>query len=200
MKRHILSFAVICMVALAASACSDDDKTPGKTYKVGDLYEVGGAKGIVYIVAEDGLHGMIFSLDETTLRWATEQAAGVVTGATDENDGTKNMAAIEKITGWQTDYPAFAWCAAKNTSGGGWFLPAFEQVADLYEVYSKNTSVFNKYLTDNDGTAIVAETYWSSSESLVVANEAAFLRFEEDASFGFMRKTDVARLRAVRAF
>lgn len=35
-----------------------------KTYKVGDLYDVNGRKGVVFVVSEDGLHGRIISLKQ----------------------------------------------------------------------------------------------------------------------------------------
>ena len=35
-----------------------------RTYKVGDLYDVNGRKGVVFVVSEDGLHGRIISLKQ----------------------------------------------------------------------------------------------------------------------------------------
>ena len=44
-------------------------KTQETTYKVGDLYNVNGKKGIVYSVSSDGKRGKILSLCETHCNW-----------------------------------------------------------------------------------------------------------------------------------
>ena len=43
-----------------------------KTYKVGDLYDENGKKGIVYEVSADGKHGKIVSLEEGYERWGLD--------------------------------------------------------------------------------------------------------------------------------
>lgn len=214
MKQRILSLAVLCLAAFAAS-CSDDDKnndggtTPpgGKTYKIGDLYDVGGVKGIVIRLDDaSGKHGLIVSLDETRAQWAVEAVAAVRTGAGDTDDGVKNQAAIEAIADWQTKFPAFAWCGAKNTGGiTGWYLPAYFELGKLFEAYTADPESFNLALTGNGGEAVTptqeAGDYWSSSENLVPGKEgeAAALNFFIDSRY-FKIKTKVARVRAVHAF
>jgi hypothetical protein len=41
------------------------------TYQVGDYYSKNGVSGIVYKVTEDGKHGMLISLEETSADWVT---------------------------------------------------------------------------------------------------------------------------------
>lgn len=209
MKQWILSLSIVCAAASAA-ACSDDDKNENlsKSYAVGDLYAEGGVKGIVFkLDGARGRHGLIVSLDENTAAlWAIESAATVRTGAIDTEDGEDNQEKIEAIAGWQTKYPAFAWCGAKNTGGvKGWYLPAFSELARLYDAYIADPEAFNLALTSNGGVAIAPteETgnYWSSSENLITGKEAeaaAFDFFSE--SFSFKDKTNEARVRAIREF
>ncbi len=44
-----------------------------REYNVGDLYDVDGRKGIVFKVSDDGLHGLIISLDEVRLPWVSRE-------------------------------------------------------------------------------------------------------------------------------
>lgn len=194
--------ALLCTALMSGVACSDDDHSSHKTYDDGDFYDVGGVKGVVFETTDDGRHGLIVSLDETTAAWSTEL---VKTNAVDVEDGAKNQSMIEKIDGWQSKYPAFAWCAAKNTNGlSGWFLPAYDQLVTLYDEWTDHKESFNKALTDNGGTAIDApvgdsEIYWSSSEILTDKDFAGGFRFNQ-AVPSVQQKTLVFKVRAVHAF
>ncbi len=121
----------------------DDGKV---VYEVGDTYSKKGVTGIVFHVTDEGKHGKIASADKsvTTMVWSTES---VETGAVDETDGKKNMAAIQSIDGWREKYPPFAWCA---DMGEGWYLPAKDELEAL-----DKSGVFIAYATE----------YWSSTES-----------------------------------
>lgn len=208
MKRHLLIMLASSLAIFTMPACSDDDNSngaPEKSYKIGDLYNSGGVKGIVYMLSDEaGKHGLVLSLDEISATWATEAVANVATGAINQSNGEKNMDIIKKIESWQTKYPAFAWCDAKNAGDiKGWFLPAFDQYADLAEVYYVNVVAFNKYLTDNGGTAITKEVpYWASNENQLAPKvmEAAYLKFTQEPTNGFKNKAEEARVRAIRAF
>lgn len=110
-------------------------------YTAGDSYDTGGVKGKVFdIYYRDGFHGKIVSLDTAEKAWSTEN---VGTGATDKDDGMKNMEKIKAIPDWHTLYPAFAWCA---DHGSGWYLPSYNE---LYLIYDKK---------------LLREYSWSSTE------------------------------------
>lgn len=111
-------------------------------FEIGDRYSYKGKEGIVFAVSDGGRHGKIASIDEKICAWSTE---AVTTGATDENDGMKNLRTIQAIAGWHEKYPAFAWCADK---GEGWYLPALNELKALYE----------------SGVLEPLGPYWSSSE------------------------------------
>lgn len=204
MKQRILLLTVLCSAVLAGSACSDEPEPVSKVYNEGDFYEVGTIRGVVFEISDDGLHGLVVSLDETAAQWATERGK---TAAMSDSDGVANQAAIEAIDGWQTKYPAFAWCAAKNTLGGvNWFLPASDQLKELYDTWSENKTAFNKSLTDNGGTPIIAtssenEYFWSSTDSNSSSGELFAVAFMfSQGVYDFPFKTDMKKVRAVHAF
>lgn len=112
-------------------------------YSVGEIYEKDGIKGIVAVVYEGGLHGLIFSLDEACLPWSTLHRKKIKRcGATDQHDGMANMRAIEKyITenslSWE-DFPAFKWCREK---GEGWYLPSINELWTAGTMYMGGTRI-----------------------------------------------------------
>lgn len=93
-------------------------------YKVGDTYSEGAVSGTIYSM-ENGIGKITRKLDGT-YAWSTENVD--IQGATDYNDGTKNMAAIKAIPGWKDLYPAFAAVETLNVDGAtGWYIPAKEE-------------------------------------------------------------------------
>lgn len=113
-------------------------------YKVGDTYSEGAVSGTVYSM-ENGIGKITRKLDGT-YAWSTENVD--IQGATDYNDGTKNMAAIKAIPGWKDLYPAFAAVETLNVDGAtGWYLPAY-----------------NEYRF-NQGATYQSEQPWSSTQN-----------------------------------
>ena len=132
MKKLFLSMMAVVASALIADA---------QTYKVGDLYDVNGVKGIVFRVDDSGQHGLIMSLDDCGDSWcvtklnkkdAKHESIPTDTEAFDENDGAKNMEEIEKYineTGISWDYfPLMKW--AKEL-GEGWYIPSKNELWDI---------------------------------------------------------------------
>jgi len=112
-----------------------------QTYKIGDLYDVNGVKGIVFRVDDSGQHGLIMSLDDCGDSWCVtklnkkdtkHESIPTDTEAFDENDGAKNMEVIEKYvneTGISWDYfPLMKW--AKEL-GEGWYIPSKNELWDI---------------------------------------------------------------------
>ena len=92
-------------------------------YAVGDQYSENGVKGEVAYMKDTVRY---VKRDVGKSVWSTES---IETGATDLDDGTKNMFVIKKISGWKTLYPAFALCDALNVGGvTGWYLPAYSEL------------------------------------------------------------------------
>ena len=134
-----------------------------KTYKVGDYYDDGKKRGVVFEVSSDGKHGKIVSLTESSkvIKWASdENEQKRLIGADDNYNGANNMAKVMQIEGWRNKYPAFAWCA---DLGEGWYLPAIEELKkfalneDIYDVVTLATK--GKKLANNGDF-----WYWSSTE------------------------------------
>ena len=100
-----------------------------KAYKIGDYYNEGGMKGIVFYVSADGKKGKIISLEEgDPFCGTTWSKINEYTGATSTTDGRINMQRIQAISGWREKYPAFAWCA---DMGEDWYIPASDELIDL---------------------------------------------------------------------
>ena len=57
--RHTMKKLLILIVALVATL-----SLSAQTYKVGDIYDVNGKKGVVFEVSEDGKHGKIIADSE----------------------------------------------------------------------------------------------------------------------------------------
>ena len=74
-----------------------------KTYKVGDLYDENGKRGVVFEVSADGKHGKIVSLAEKRLEWANKEFNGwnEHIGAYSKTDGAVNMAVVQRIPNWR---------------------------------------------------------------------------------------------------
>lgn len=163
-------------------------------YMIGDYYEENGVKGVVFVL--EGFHGKLLSVDESFLQWSVET---VDIGATDENDGMANINKIKQIPNWQTLYPAFAWCEAKNTDGvTGWYLPAQNEL----EIVLDNVTSINNGLSSCGGTKLKTSPtspyyyYWSSTQSNS-SNAVTVYRWSTTTS---SFKTTSNYVRAVRAF
>ena len=133
--------------------------------QVGDMYDQGGVKGIIYEVSSDGKSGKIVSLQEGSMYWSYKYSSSDRTSATDWYNGENNMQRIRNISGWSSNYPAFYWC--NNYSGGGWYLPAKEELKELFSaVSSYGGPKFDKVMTDNGGQEFSSSSdYWSSTET-----------------------------------
>lgn len=160
----------ICRLLGKPSMLVQTPKPVERTWKVGDYYNVDGKEGVVFWVDETGKHGKIVSLDEgRLLYWTTyEEYIGrkCIIGASDEHDGMKNQNIIMKMSDWKNKFPAFAWCA---NHGNGWYLPAIEELKELY----LNDAVYkcvNASLIARDATTLADKKvygsvcYWSSTE------------------------------------
>ncbi len=145
-------------------------------YSVGEIYEKDGIKGIVIVLYDGGLHGLVMSLDEACLPWCTLHRKQLKKmGATNQTDGMANMHAIEKFIAdnnlsWN-DFPAFKWCRDKGT---GWFLPSINELWSAGTMYMggsriassrKQRKAFNQSLEAAGGKPLSnIMTYHSSTE------------------------------------
>lgn len=140
-------------------------------YAVGDFYDKEGVQGVV--CSAEGEHGTLVSLDETQAIYSRE--VGIETGAESWNDGLYNFNVISRRENWQENYPAFAWCNAKNGSGPvKWYLPALNELMTMYDNYT----ALNRTIGEHGGTAINGSgKYWASNESTTNSDFAWLVDF-----------------------
>ena len=122
------------------------------TYNIGDLVTVNGVQGVVF---QTSPVVKIVSVKEGSTKWSEYG----VTNATDKDNGKANMDKIKAISGWQTNYPPFKWCA---DYGNGWYLPAINELKAIYVQRDKIDKTLSANNMDRLGTK---DGYlWSSSE------------------------------------
>ena len=151
---------------------TDPDGITRGPYKIGDYYNDGQKRGRVFYISGGGYSGKIISEQSSAEPWAVESALTCLAGTGSSSDGMANMAAIQSASGWQSLYPAFAWCASL---GPGWYLPAIDelyqigQVRDLLELeggifglWSSNEVKDVEY--DKNGEPLETEAYFVSLE------------------------------------
>ncbi|MBQ6869578.1 MAG: hypothetical protein IJO17_03845, partial [Alistipes sp.] len=125
-------------------------------YAVGDYYNDGVKEGVVFEIWGNGNSGKIVSMKQSAekLQWSSDGAERKkLIGADSETDGALNMAVVKAISGWESKYPAFKWCA---DLGEGWYLPAKEELLTIYN----NKTAIDANLTEK----IVTNYHWSSTE------------------------------------
>ncbi len=165
---------LICSMLLFTIGCNKDKEEPetpgsntpdptepetGKTYAVGDYYNVDGVQGIVYKITDGGKHGMIISMDQgANLAWSSVNSA---TGATHATNGANNMTTIKNLEAEMDSYPVFKWCKNKNTGSiTGWYLPSKNETLDISASYLK----LQLALQENGGNIFHSNLVWSSTE------------------------------------
>ena len=190
----------------ALSGKSSSSYTSNKTYKIGDLYNENGLKGVVFEVSADGRSGKIVSMKQSQdgkISWALGRERKQNIGATNSVDGQKNMEVVQRISDWRNKYPAFAWCA---DLGNGWYLPAIEELKK-FTLNDNVRDAVNKTLEANGGDKIFTKSdpkyYWSSSE--VSGNtevNMVLMNYNEVSSRGkdFTDNYSFSRIRAVAKF
>lgn len=169
-------------------------------YAVGDYYKSGLAEGIVASVDESGEHGLIISIDEAFLQWATDYEMLIVEGGEfSMEDGSRNCKYIREQENWEETYPAVAWCHAKNALGlSSWYLPAIYELEAVYD----SLEVINAALTERGATPLatgINDSYWSSTEIGPQSVYAFSFHYGEIASYDY-DKLNTHHVRAVRKF
>lgn len=163
MKRALFSFAILLCSVLVANA----------QYKLGDIYDKDGVKGLVVKVDAKGEHGLVMSLEGSGARWCTGDVKMAV-GATDENDGAANMAAVEKMIAkkklsWEA-FPLFEWA---RSLGEGWYIPSKNELQAIMEYVNggsldkynqKSVKAVDKKLKKNGGKGFIMSAIGSNNE------------------------------------
>ena len=145
-------------------------------YAVGDYYDEGFVKGIVFNVDEAGEHGYVMSLDETVAVWSYKNES--VMDGTPSSDGKYNTGCVQLMSDWQEYYPGFAWAEQKNVMGlDNWYVPSSYEMTLIYTAYTGHEpgisetaedadakEWFNACITAHGGTPLRDVLYWTSGE------------------------------------
>lgn len=173
-------------------------------YDIGYYYDDGTKQGVVFEVTDDGRHGKIVGLTNSSfLLWSSdEKEQRRFIGADDEHNGANNMAKVKQIEGWRYKYPAFAWCA---DLGEGWYLPAIEELkkftldTSIHGAVNRTLAKKGKVLAQN------GKDYWycSSTEynfKFITGIFCAWGVRLRDVSITYDCKNEYNYVRAVSAF
>jgi len=135
---------------------------------LGDVYKEGEvSKGIVCHV-ETSYYAVMSLAKSDGIQWATEKTNTMA--VTDKADGRNNCATVAKEAGYQTTYPAIAYCLAM---GDGWYLPGTAEmitiIGDCGLDSDAGLNAFNTKITAAGGTAITTPygsyRFWCSNTS-----------------------------------
>lgn len=186
------------------------------SFKVGEYYESGTDKGVVFWVSDDGQTAKIVSLErsENTMAWSTEQKSYNVT---DKDNGVANTSTLMKIG--EKEVPAIAFC--KN----GWYWPAINELKALFEAYNSTTfdqasieipdkitdaektarEAFEKTLTDHGGTKLNTaattdngDQYWGSTELSNTVGSCLRFGKKNEGTDAKKTKTDKRYVRCIK--
>ena len=153
----------------------------GAPYQVGDYYNDGKMKGIVFEVWDNGYSGKIVSLkhSDKIRRWGSK------TTNYGETFGVKDGKSMMAVVGAHNQYfEAFGWC---SSLGWQWYLPTIDELQTIY----KNKAVIEPKLTDR------LDRYWSCTE--YNANEAYCIEKGSGVAW-HSEKHYGCRIRAVATF
>lgn len=128
-----------------------------KSYAVGDLYDAGGKKGVVFETFDNGRSGKILALNdcgaEATYMWGPSVVKNVV-GVTNRDDGSANMTKV--IAAGISNYPAFKAC---NDLGADWYLPASNEMFVIYDQWGALDDTFS---STSGASVMGGQRYWCS--------------------------------------
>lgn len=127
------------------------EAVPTSSYNVGDVVD----NGVIFWMSDDKQTAKVVSGDaETGLNYTTDALKKTLFDATDANDGTKNIAAMKAYAtknslDFAATFPAAAYC---ESLGEGWYMPAWEELKQLYASYT-GAKDYNSVAATWDATA-----------------------------------------------
>ena len=179
------SNAARAIFALGGVVTDSDEKSSALTAAVcniGDVVTIAGVQGVVFQTSPQVKVVSVVTIESV---WSKNSAT---IGATNWDDGKANMEKVQHLANWQSDYPAFSWCAEL---GEGWYLPA---INELDAIYSQKEEI-DKSLKANGSDKLDAKDrcLWSSTECY--SSHA----YDINLSYGFYSNYNKNNQNAVRA-
>ena len=141
-------------------------------FKLFDLYNIDGIRGIVISTDETGKHGLVMSLDKSPkMPWLSDENREDDLEDNDSYDGIANMEAIIKQDPTLELFPVVKWCMDRNPSGViKWYLPAEKELELVIALLAEDTDLFNAKLEAMGGSPVEYDPeiddldyYWSST-------------------------------------
>lgn len=110
-----------------------------------------------------------------------------------------NLLIIQRIDGWETEYPAFKWCDDYTDASGNsqWYLPAEDELNQLYTVKKYVNAAIDKITAGGGIATKLNGEYWSSSQS---SRKRAISQYFSGGDQFQCHKIETNLVRAVRAF
>ena len=207
-----LQYFIAVLSFVLASCHKTEDYTQGvdphvpyqPTYDVGDYYRNDTLEGIVFWTYT-AYHGLMVSLDETSLPWCVPLNLNCETGATNPYEGWNNTNILMDVYD-MSHYPVIQWSYLKNTwhlvnyphrkiINKQWYVPSTTELRYLLQ----NHAAVNATLAEKGYPTLEDKTYWSSTE--LGTRSAAALRMQ-DSSIVVIEtvKDQTFYVRAIRSF
>lgn len=113
--------------------------------KPGDILQVNGVKGIVFMVNEEGTHGQMMTVKAFRGKkdlYCSKSSYLKEVAMLDDTNGAANTAELlayaEKKGIALSNYPVFNWCKSLGT---GWYIPSVNQLKSFVNYWVGNTDV-----------------------------------------------------------
>ena len=156
-----------------------DKPRASRQYRLLDLYDENGVRGIVVKVYDDGYHGTIMSLEQNRLAFMKyiEAFSATALGLYNTDNGMENQKQLLDYLSQRNlltidDFPAMKWCISL---GEGWYLPARNEMGDILAHISLDKDIsletLNQTIRSYKGEKLETwDSYVTSTESNTEGN------------------------------
>lgn len=141
MKKILFMICALFMAGVSQAQTSLSSQTPStqpqqKVWKVGDVYNVNGKKGVVFTVSPDGQHGVIISLKSTYTDWNSGKYWCSSLGSGWRMPNMHELQLIYAVKATLNE--ALYWAKGSGLFAGHWSSSLFEE--DTYQARTLNMS------------------------------------------------------------
>ncbi len=150
-----------------------------RQYRLLDLYDENGVRGIVVKVYDNGYHGTIMSLEQNRLAFMKyiEAFSATALGLYNTDNGMENQKQLLDYLSQRNlltidDFPAMKWCISL---GEGWYLPACNEMGNILAHISLDKDIsletLNQTIRSYKGEKLETwDSYVTSTESKTEGN------------------------------
>lgn len=150
-----------------------------RQYRLLDLYDENGVRGIVVKVYDNGYHGTIMSLEQNRLAFMKyiEAFSATALGLYNTDNGMENQKQLLDYLSQRNlltidDFPAMKWCISL---GEGWYLPARNEMGNILAHISLDKDIsletLNQTIRSYKGEKLETwDSYVTSTESKTEGN------------------------------